>query len=426
MRKLPPAAVAALTAAALIAATLGFGSSHREAPGILEDPTADNTDVYAFTAPDAPDRLTVVANWIPLEDPAGGRTSASSTRRPATTSRSTTRATARGRRATAGSSSTQFRNPDSFLYAAAAVDSIDDPDLNFVQTYDLYEATLHATGKARPASADRRARRCRSRRTTSGPRRSRTTTRSPTGAITQLPRRRQVVRRPARRPVLRRPRRRRSTAINIDKPGRPTSASATRAAARTTSPATTCTRSCCRCPRRGHAATASRSPARRPSNAVVGVWASTERRRVQVAGPPASTRTGNDWVQVCRLGNPLDQRGHHPARPEGQVQPHAPGGRREELRPVRAEPGAGGVLNALFGLGVKEKDRTDIVQALLTGRPRPDADRQAPGRRPTRSSSTSACRRRRARTASASWRATPPASRTAAGSPTTSPTSSCA
>src|SRR6476619_5145741 len=65
------AALAALTAGAL-AVTLGFGSSHREAPGISLDPSADNTDVYAFTAKDAPGALTVVSNWIPQEDPAGG------------------------------------------------------------------------------------------------------------------------------------------------------------------------------------------------------------------------------------------------------------------------------------------------------------------------------------------------------------------
>jgi hypothetical protein len=65
------ASVAVLTAGAL-AATGAFSSSHREAPEILKDPTADNTDVYAFTAPDAPGSLTVVANWIPMEEPAGG------------------------------------------------------------------------------------------------------------------------------------------------------------------------------------------------------------------------------------------------------------------------------------------------------------------------------------------------------------------
>ena len=47
-------------------------SSHREAPLISEDPTADNTDLYAFRSPDKPNTLTIVANWIPGEDPAAG------------------------------------------------------------------------------------------------------------------------------------------------------------------------------------------------------------------------------------------------------------------------------------------------------------------------------------------------------------------
>src|SRR3954467_6215550 len=63
---------ATLIAAALVAAALSFGSSHREAPNTSQDPAADDTDVYAFTADDAPGHLTVVANWIPFEDPAGG------------------------------------------------------------------------------------------------------------------------------------------------------------------------------------------------------------------------------------------------------------------------------------------------------------------------------------------------------------------
>ena len=47
-------------------------SSHREAPRIALDPSADNTDVYAFVSPDRPDTVTIVANYIPLEEPAGG------------------------------------------------------------------------------------------------------------------------------------------------------------------------------------------------------------------------------------------------------------------------------------------------------------------------------------------------------------------
>jgi hypothetical protein len=47
-------------------------SSHREAPEISKDPVADSTDVYAFVSPDKPDTVTLVADYIPLEDPAGG------------------------------------------------------------------------------------------------------------------------------------------------------------------------------------------------------------------------------------------------------------------------------------------------------------------------------------------------------------------
>src|SRR6266567_1765748 len=47
-------------------------SSHREAPLISNDPTADNTDLYAFRSPDRPDTVTMIANYIPGEDPAAG------------------------------------------------------------------------------------------------------------------------------------------------------------------------------------------------------------------------------------------------------------------------------------------------------------------------------------------------------------------
>jgi hypothetical protein len=47
-------------------------SSHREAPGISKDPVADSTDVYAFVSPDRPETVTIIANYVPLEAPAGG------------------------------------------------------------------------------------------------------------------------------------------------------------------------------------------------------------------------------------------------------------------------------------------------------------------------------------------------------------------
>ncbi|MEY4579366.1 MAG: hypothetical protein RL701_4069 [Pseudomonadota bacterium] len=49
-----------------------LASSHREAPAIALDPAADNTDVYAWVTPGTHDKLNIIANWIPLEEPAGG------------------------------------------------------------------------------------------------------------------------------------------------------------------------------------------------------------------------------------------------------------------------------------------------------------------------------------------------------------------
>lgn len=67
----PLAVTAAVTALAIVPSFLG-ASSHREAPSISQDPTADNTDVYAFRSPDAPDTATLIANYVPFQEPAGG------------------------------------------------------------------------------------------------------------------------------------------------------------------------------------------------------------------------------------------------------------------------------------------------------------------------------------------------------------------
>jgi len=55
-----------------LAPGIANASSHREAPLIAGDPKADNTDVYAFVSPDQTDSVTLVANWIPFQEPNGG------------------------------------------------------------------------------------------------------------------------------------------------------------------------------------------------------------------------------------------------------------------------------------------------------------------------------------------------------------------
>ena len=58
--------------AGALAVPFASASSHREAPSISKDPSADNTDVYAFVSPDKTDTVTLVANYIPAEQPSGG------------------------------------------------------------------------------------------------------------------------------------------------------------------------------------------------------------------------------------------------------------------------------------------------------------------------------------------------------------------
>ncbi len=54
-------------------------SSHREAPEISKDPVADSTDLYAFVSPDNWGTVTLIANYVPLQQPAVVRTFTSST-----------------------------------------------------------------------------------------------------------------------------------------------------------------------------------------------------------------------------------------------------------------------------------------------------------------------------------------------------------
>src|ERR1700754_291989 len=147
MRKpLLGAATVAVLAAGALATTGVLGSSHREAPRIMLDPSADNTDVYAFVAPDAPGKLTVVSNWVPLQSPAGGPYF--SKLDPEARYYVKIDNTGDGVEDVAyrWQFKNKFRNPKSFLYAVPPVNSINDPNLNFVQTYDLYYE-LYRAGK---------------------------------------------------------------------------------------------------------------------------------------------------------------------------------------------------------------------------------------------------------------------------------------
>lgn len=65
---------AGLLASAALCATMAFASSHREAPFITTVPKADATDFYMFMSYETgrTDYVTLIANYLPLQDPYGG------------------------------------------------------------------------------------------------------------------------------------------------------------------------------------------------------------------------------------------------------------------------------------------------------------------------------------------------------------------
>jgi len=145
---------------ALVAATLAvatgipaFASSHREAPLTAADPQIDSTDLYAFVSPDVQDTVTLISNWIPFENPAGGpnfypwapgvhydiNVDNDGDAKPDLTYR--------------WIFTSHYRNPATFLMNTGPVNKLTDATLNFYQTYSL---TLinGKTGKARTLIAN--------------------------------------------------------------------------------------------------------------------------------------------------------------------------------------------------------------------------------------------------------------------------------
>ncbi|MGW1727245.1 DUF4331 domain-containing protein [Streptomyces sp. NPDC002306] len=132
-------AAGGLTAAgvAILEPGAASASSHREAPLISGTPQYDNTDVYAFVSPDKPDTTTIVANWIPFEEPAGGPNFYTFADDAQYDIHIDNNGDAQGELLFRYTFKTHTKNKNTFLYNTGAVESLDDPDLNITQTYDI-------------------------------------------------------------------------------------------------------------------------------------------------------------------------------------------------------------------------------------------------------------------------------------------------
>ena len=142
------ACIAVVAGLFALAPLTGGASSHREAPLVAADPQIDTTDVWAFVSEDQPDTVTLIASWLPFQEPAGGPNFY---------------AWAEGARYDINIDndhdakpdviyrwvfSDHYRNPNTFLYNTGQVTSLSDRDLNFFQTYDLIRVDREA-GRSR-------------------------------------------------------------------------------------------------------------------------------------------------------------------------------------------------------------------------------------------------------------------------------------
>ena len=127
----------------------GKASSHREAPLISQDPTADNTDLYAFVSPDQPDTVTIVANYIPLEQPAGGPNFPAFDDNVLYEIHVDNNGDTKEDLTYQFRFNTQTRNPETFLYNVGPITSLSDTNWNRPQTYSvtLVKGDKHGHGE---------------------------------------------------------------------------------------------------------------------------------------------------------------------------------------------------------------------------------------------------------------------------------------
>ena len=386
--------VAALVAIA-VAVPLSIGSSHREAPLTSIDPTADDTDVYAYTAKDATDALTVVANWVPFEDPAGGPNFYKFDPK--------ARYYINVDNTGDGKYDVRYRftfrdfreekGKDSFLYAFPGVSSIDDERLFQKQFYDVerlsygYSKSASASKKGKKHSRKHKSKRhkrskrvLRSVRTVArnipvapnnvGPKTIPDYTKVANQAITDLPGGGKVFAGQRDDPFFV-DLGMTFDAINLEERGRQGKAVDDLAGYGVHSIVLQVPEE--RVTRDGDEVDSVNS-----KNAVVGVWASTERKRLSVLasssrrdddgddGERSRDSGSGDWVQVSRLGNPLVNEVIIPTRLKDRFNSTIPADDAQYAGFV-LKPELAGILNALFGVNAPETNRVDIVNTVLVG-----------------------------------------------------------
>ncbi|MFE2913529.1 DUF4331 domain-containing protein [Kitasatospora indigofera] len=326
-------------------AGVGAASSHREAPLIAADPQVDNTDVYAFTSPDQQDSVTLVANWLPFQEPNGGpnfypwadgahydiNIDSQGTGKPDLTYRWTFH-------------TEDQRGTNTFLYNNGPVNNLTDPTLLFRQYYTLQELrsgceprTLVEHGTAAPSDTGK----------ASMPDYGRLRSQ----ATVQLPGGGQTVATQAADPFFL------DLRVfdllyggNLTETGQNTLAGYNVNTLSIQVPKS----------RLAYKGDATRNP-------VIGVWSSTEKRTMKLS--PGKEEPTGKYVQVSRLGNPLVNEVVVPAGLKDAFNALPPSEDHNQPAVVAKvlDPEVPKLVQAIYGLPAPATPRTDLQEIFLTG-----------------------------------------------------------
>ncbi len=332
---------------------LSFGSSHREAPLTSIDPTGDDTDTYAFTAQDAPGALTIVGNWVPFEDPAGGPNfyKFDDNARYYLNIDNTGDGVADVRYRF--DFETKVRNPNSFLYTnGQPVESVDSQNLNISQWYSV---TRIAGGHSRVIAEH-----VRTGPSNVGPKTIPNYDQVAAGAIKNLPGGGKVFAGQREDPFFASLGRIFDT-VNLTGAGLGNMGGGVDDLAGYAVQSVVLQVPESDVTRDGKSVSSDKA-----ANAVVGVWASTERQAISVRGSGHGP-----WTQVSRLGNPLVNEVIIPLGQKDRFNRTQPKDDARNYGQFVLQPELAAVLNKLFPgmVNAPEKNRTDIVQAVLQGLP---------------------------------------------------------
>jgi hypothetical protein len=320
-------------------------SSHREAPLIAADPAVDNTDVYAFVSPDRPGYVTLIANFIPFEEPNGGPNFYPF----ATDATYNIKVDSNGDAKPDAVFRYTFHNVDkrggnTFLYNNGPVTSLDDPNLLFRQTYTLAASFDGGPFRTRAANAPVAPSRV-------GPASMPNYRALRDQAAMTLPGGWKTFAGQADDPFFL------DLRVfdllyggNLSEVGQDTLAGYNVNTIALQVPFQDVALN----------GDASRNP-------VIGVWSTTERPRVRITGPAANAH--GPWTQVSRLGNPLVNEVVVPANLKDAFNALPPE-KDASVAPVVArvkDPEVPKLIQSIYGIKAPATPRNDLVEIFLTG-----------------------------------------------------------